>query len=48
MKHLTKVLKKSLRILRSENVLVNGLLLKEKALECTNELIIEGFEASEG
>ena len=45
---LNKALKKWLLILRSENVLVNGPLLTEKALEFTNELKIEGFQASEG
>ena len=45
---LSKALKKWLLILRSENVLVNGSLLKEKALEFANEINIEGFQASEG
>ena len=40
---LSKALKKWLLILRSENVLVNGSLLKEKALEFANEINIEGF-----
>ena len=47
-KALNKALKKWLLILRSESVLVNRPLLTEKALEFTNELKIEGFQASEG
>ena len=35
-------------IVRSENVLVNESLLKEKALEFANDLSIEGFQASQG
>ena len=42
---LNKVLKKSLLILRSENVLVNEPLLKEKAHEFANEENIAGFQA---
>ena len=45
---LNKALKKWLLILSSENVLVNGSLLKERALEFANELNIQGFQASEG
>ena len=45
---LNKELKKQLLILRSENILINGPLLKGKALEFANELNIEGFQASEG
>ena len=42
---LNKVLKKSLLILRSENVQVNEPLLKEKAHEFANEENIAGFQA---
>ena len=45
---LNKGLKKWLLILRIENVQVNGSLFKEKTLEFTNELNIEGFPTSEG
>ena len=45
---LNRTLKTSLLILRSENLPVDGTLLKEKALEFVNELNIEGFQASEG
>ena len=45
---LNKALNKWLLILRSESVLVNGALLKEKASEFANERNIEGFQASEG
>ena len=44
---LREALKKWLLILRSENVPVHGSLFKEKALEFTNKLNIEGFQASE-
>ena len=43
-----KELKKWLLILSTEKVLVNGSLLKGKALEFTNELNFESFQASEG
>ena len=45
---LNKVLKKWLLILRIKGILVIGSLLKEKALEFTNELNIEGSQVSEG
>ena len=45
---LNKGLKNWLLILRIENVQVNGSLFKEKTLEFTNELNIEGFPTSEG
>ena len=44
---LNKALRKWLLILRIENVLVNESLFKEKVLEFTNELNIEGLQASE-
>lgn len=44
---LNKAVKKWLLILRSENVLVSGPMLNEKALKFANELSIEGFHASE-
>ena len=44
---LYKALTKSLLILRSENVLVNGPLLKEQTLEFAYDLNIESFRASE-
>ena len=43
-----EALNKWLLILRSESVLVNRALLKEKASEFANERNIEGFQASEG
>ena len=45
---LNKTLKKWLIILRIENELISGSMLKEKILECTYELNIEGFQAPEG
>ena len=45
---LNKALKKWFLILRRENVPVNEPILKEKPLKFANELIIEGFHASEG
>ena len=45
---LNKAVHKWFLILRSENVPVTGPMLKEKALEFTRRLNIEGFRASEG
>ena len=45
---LNKALKKWLITWRIENELISGSLLKEKTLECANELNVEGFQASEG
>ena len=44
---LDKALKKWLLNLHSENVVVNGSLLKEKALEFASEVNIEVFQASD-
>ena len=43
-----KAMLKWFKRLRSENVPVNGVLIKEKALYLVKELIIENFQASDG